>query len=73
MRIISQYFSDIDGIAVFPVIGIIVFFSFFLLLIWNIATLSRNYLNEMSNMPLNKDFEDSEETNNNKEIRHGEQ
>jgi len=72
MRIISQYFSDVEGITVFPVIGMFVSISFFLFLIYYVVSLSAGYVNELSNMPLKNDFEENEEINNNKEFRHGE-
>jgi hypothetical protein len=50
-----------------------VFFSFFLFLIYYVISLSKGYVNELSNMPLKNDFEENEEINNNKEFRHGEQ
>ncbi len=56
----NNYLSSIDGISIFPIIGLILFFSFFVIcLVW-IMKIDKSYLNKMENLPL-----DLNETENN--------
>jgi cytochrome c oxidase cbb3-type subunit 4 len=57
---ISKYLSSIEGISVFPVIGLILFFGLFLFLILWIVRLDKNYLTQMGFLP----FENKNEINN---------
>ena len=65
MRIVIHYLENIDGIAIFPIIGLVIFFSFFLFLLYYIYFLDKGYIDEMSNLPLNNDDEDNNEMLNN--------
>lgn len=57
---ISKYLSSIEGISVYPVIGLILFFGLFLFFILWIVRLDKNYLTHMGNLP----FENKNEINN---------
>lgn len=45
---------DIDNIAIWPTISIVIFFLFFLILIWWVLKADKNFITKMSNKP----FED---------------
>ncbi|MFH1196267.1 MAG: cbb3-type cytochrome c oxidase subunit 3 [bacterium] len=64
---ISNYLSTIDGVSIFPVIALLLFFSLFVgLLIWTFR-IDKSYLKEMQNLPL--DIKD--ELIKNSEIKNG--
>lgn len=64
---ISNYLSTIDGVSIFPVIALMLFFSLFVcLLIWTIR-IDKSYINEMQNLPLDNE----EELRNNSGIENG--
>jgi cytochrome c oxidase cbb3-type subunit IV len=44
--------QSIDNIAIWPVISFVIFFVFFLLLIWWTFTVNKQFINHMSNMPI---------------------
>lgn len=62
---ISKYLSSIDGISIFPVIGLIIFFALFILVVVKIIRLDKKFISQMGNLPLDK----NNETKNNIEIK----
>lgn len=54
----KHYFELVEGVAIWPVISLIIFFSFFILLILWVVTVDKNYIIKMKNLPM----EDSEVT-----------
>jgi cbb3-type cytochrome oxidase subunit 3 len=48
----KKVLENISGIDIYPVIGLIIFFIFFIaIMIW-IITLKKNYIDKMSRLPL---------------------
>ncbi len=47
--------TTIDGIEIYPIISLIIFFLFFAGLYWWVFTAKKSYLNEVSQLPLEKD------------------
>lgn len=60
MKIVSHYLESIEGIAIFPIIGILIFVLFFLVLLYYLFRLDKGYVNEMCNLPLDDDLEVNE-------------
>lgn len=52
MKFVKNYMDSIDGVAIYPIISLLVFFIFFVLLFWWVVTAKKDYLNKMSNLPL---------------------
>lgn len=61
---ISKYLSSIDGISIFPVLGLIIFFGFFIFIIIKTIRLDKKIISKMGNLPL----ENNNELKNNNEI-----
>lgn len=59
----KQVLQSITGIEIYPVIALIMFFLFFLLILGWIFTLNKKYITRMENIPLD-DSIDSKEVNN---------
>ena len=53
----KHYFEQIDGIEVFPLIGLFIFVVFFILLLVWVFKVKKSYLSSMSNLPLEEDDE----------------
>jgi hypothetical protein len=45
--------ESIAGIEIYPLISLSIFFTFFVLLFWWVITAKKDYINEVSNIPLN--------------------
>ena len=72
MNILSHYLGKTEGMAIFPIIGVFVFFTFFLMLFYIIIKLDKGFIKEMENLPLSNDAEKIEDLTKTKEIHHGE-
>ena len=55
MRIVIHYLESIEGVAIYPIIGIIIFFSFFVVLLWWVFRLDKRFIKDMSDAPLQDD------------------
>lgn len=53
---IRNYLESIDGIAVYPMISLIVFVLFFIAIIFWLIKVDKNYINKMKQLP----FEEKE-------------
>ncbi len=49
---LSDHFSGIEGISLYPVISLIFCFIFFAAAIYKVARLDKKYLTRMENLPL---------------------
>ena len=51
----KNYFEDIEYIEVGPVIGLSIFFVFFIVLIYLVVKTDKSFISKMKNMPLDDD------------------
>ena len=66
MKIVSHYLENIEGVEIFPIIGILIFVAFFLFLLYYLFHLDKGYVSDMGNLPFDDEIETNE--NNNKKI-----
>jgi hypothetical protein len=48
----KHYFEQIDGIEIFPIIALLIFFALFVYILIRVAFLRKSYINRMRNLPL---------------------
>lgn len=60
LKFIKGNLESIEGVAVYPIISLLIFFIFFVALFWWVITAKKQYINEISALPL--------ENNENKEL-----
>jgi hypothetical protein len=48
----KEILRNIDNVAIWPMISFVIFFTFFILLLWYVFTADKNFINEMSQKPL---------------------
>lgn len=53
LKFIKHHMSTIAGIEIYPVISLIIFFSFFMGLGWWVYSYKKEKIDELSQMPLN--------------------
>lgn len=53
LKFIKGHMESITGIEIYPLISLIIFFTFFVVLFWWVFTAKKEYINEVSNIPLN--------------------
>ncbi len=64
MRIVIHYLESTEGIAIFPTIGILFFFSLFLFLLYHLFHLDKGFVKDMGDLPLDDKVENSESLKN---------
>lgn len=62
LKYIKGHMESIDGIQVYPIISLLIFFIFFAILFIWVFTAKKNYITQVSNIPLENE-EDENTTN----------
>ncbi|MCE1200780.1 MAG: cbb3-type cytochrome c oxidase subunit 3 [Bacteroidia bacterium] len=59
MKIVTKVLEGVADIQIFPIIGLIIFFTLFVALIIHVARMSREEVEEYSHLPLEDDNDKS--------------
>ncbi|OJJ21828.1 cytochrome C oxidase Cbb3 [marine bacterium AO1-C] len=59
----KHYFEQVQNIGIFPVISLIIFFSFFVILIIWLTRLDKKHVSDMRHLPLDLDTQSQPEQN----------
>ncbi len=57
LKYIKNHMESITGIEVYPLISLLIFFIFFVVLFWWVFTAKKDYINTVSNIPLDNQNE----------------
>jgi cbb3-type cytochrome oxidase subunit 3 len=52
LKFIKGNLEQIDSVAMYPIISLLIFFTFFVLLFWWVLTAKKEHILEVSNIPL---------------------
>lgn len=52
LSFVKNYMESITGIEIYPIISLVIFFIFFVVLFWWVFTAKKEYINTVSNLPL---------------------
>ena len=52
LKFIKGNLEQIDGVAIYPIISLLIFFIFFVALFWWVFTAKKDHIREVSNIPL---------------------
>ena len=55
LRFIKGNLENIDGVAIYPIISLLIFFIFFVGLFFWVITMKKSHIKEVSNLPLEND------------------
>lgn len=55
LKFIKHHMESIDNVAIYPMISLLIFFVFFVLLFWWVLTAKKEYIDKISNLPLDND------------------
>lgn len=55
LKFIKHHMESIDGVAIYPMISLLIFFIFFAALFWWVFTARKEYIKKVSNLPLDND------------------
>lgn len=51
LKFVKNHMESITGIEIYPVISLLIFFIFFVLLFWWVFTAKKDYIESVSNIP----------------------
>ncbi len=70
MKIVINTLERIQGVEIYPIISLLIFFIFFVVMSYLVFNLDKGYINKMKNMPLEDDNNDdkSDLSNNDNEF-----
>lgn len=54
-KFIKGNLEQIDGVEIYPIISLLIFFIFFVGLFWWVLTAKKTHISEVSNIPLQDD------------------
>lgn len=54
-KFIKGNLENIDGVAIYPMISLMIFFLFFVVLLWWVFTAKKQHIDEVSHIPLEDD------------------
>lgn len=52
LKFVKNHMESIEGIATYPMISLLIFFVFFVVLFWWVFTASKEHIKEVSEIPL---------------------
>ncbi|MFI0428112.1 CcoQ/FixQ family Cbb3-type cytochrome c oxidase assembly chaperone [Mariniflexile sp. HMF6888] len=58
LKFVKNYMDSISGIEIYPIISLLIFFTFFVLLFWWVITAKNEYIKTVSNLPLDNQNDD---------------
>lgn len=59
LKFVKNHMESIDGIEIYPIISLLIFFLFFVVLFWWVFTSKKEYIDTVSNLPLDNQNQDS--------------
>lgn len=57
LKYIKHHMDSISGIEIYPMISLLIFFIFFVALFWWVVTAKKEYIDRMSEIPLDNQNE----------------
>ncbi|AFU69481.1 cytochrome cbb3 oxidase subunit CcoQ [Psychroflexus torquis ATCC 700755] len=58
LKYIKGNLENIDGVEIYPIISLVIFFVFFVALFWWVFTTKKEHIQEVSNIPLENNPKD---------------
>lgn len=55
LKFVKGHLESIDGVEIYPIISLLIFFVFFVGLTWWVLTMKKSDIKEISNLPLDKE------------------
>lgn len=52
LKFVKNHLETITGIEIYPLISLVIFFTFFVVLFWWVITAKKEYITKVSNIPL---------------------
>ena len=53
-KFVKGHMESIEGVAIYPIISLFIFFAFFIVLFWWVLTATKEHIKEVSEIPLDQ-------------------
>lgn len=60
LKFVKKHMETMDGIEIYPIISLLIFFIFFVVLTWWVISAKKDYIKEVSNLPLDNQNQDKQ-------------
>ncbi len=64
LKFIKGNLENIDNVQIYPMISLLLFFAFFMALFYWVFTAKKTYIDEVSNIPLEADYDGANDSTN---------
>ena len=54
LKFVKYHLATIDGVAIYPIISLSIFFTFFVALFWWVIKTRKSYIEKVSHLPLDQ-------------------
>ena len=61
LKFVKNHMESIEGVATYPMISLLIFFVFFVLLFWWVFTARKEYIKEVSELPLEENNQNNKQ------------
>jgi len=58
LKFVKNHMDSITGIEIYPIISLLIFFTFFVVLFWWVFSAKKDYIKKVSNIPLDNQNDD---------------
>lgn len=59
LKFVKEHMESITGIEIYPIISLLIFFAFFVVLFWWVMTAKKDYIQKVSNIPFDNQSNDT--------------
>ncbi len=59
LKFVKNHLESISGVEIYPIISLLIFFTFFVVLFWWVLTAKKDYIKTVSNLPLDNQNDDT--------------
>ncbi|TWO31987.1 CcoQ/FixQ family Cbb3-type cytochrome c oxidase assembly chaperone [Seonamhaeicola sediminis] len=59
LKFVKNHMESMTGIEIYPIISLLIFFIFFVVLFWWVVSAKKDYINTVSNIPLDNQNDDT--------------
>ncbi len=59
LKFVKNHMESITDIEIYPIISLLIFFTFFVVLFWWVLTAKKDYINTVSHIPLDNQNDDT--------------
>ena len=60
LKFVKNHMESMEGIEIYPIISLLIFFIFFVVLAWWVFTARKDYIKEVSKLPLDNQNQDNQ-------------